>query len=231
MAELVALKLVGREDGDKQRALEAALTQIDRAFGKGLVMKLGDKGKSEHAFRLCHDLGDAEWLAPDPVVPDRIDQVLRPDQHHQLAQVHLGDQDAAVAPKDGLGVLRERVQMPEVGMRDGPAVGVQPLHRGADRAVRRAPAEDQQLAVLGQELPGDGEIKELTGRPLAEEKRGAERGQAVFAKLERLPMPSVAIVNGYAFGGGHLALILAAVFALSSAAAFAARRRDGSPRR
>jgi len=40
-----ALKLVGKEDGDKQRALEAALTQIDRAFGKGSVMKLGDKGK------------------------------------------------------------------------------------------------------------------------------------------------------------------------------------------
>jgi recombination protein RecA len=40
-----ALKLVAREDGDKQRALEAALSQIDRAFGKGSVMKLGDKGK------------------------------------------------------------------------------------------------------------------------------------------------------------------------------------------
>src|SRR6201997_5519547 len=40
-----ALKLVGRDDSDKQRALEAALTQIDRAFGKGSVMKLGDKGK------------------------------------------------------------------------------------------------------------------------------------------------------------------------------------------
>src|SRR5437868_3907228 len=45
MTQPVALKLVAREDGDKQRALEAALTQIDRAFGKGSVMKLGDKGK------------------------------------------------------------------------------------------------------------------------------------------------------------------------------------------
>jgi recombination protein RecA len=42
-----ALRLVGKEDGDKQRALEAALAQIDRAFGKGSVMKLGDKGKVE----------------------------------------------------------------------------------------------------------------------------------------------------------------------------------------
>jgi recombination protein RecA len=40
-----ALRLVGKEDGDKQRALEAALAQIDRAFGKGSVMKLGEKGK------------------------------------------------------------------------------------------------------------------------------------------------------------------------------------------
>src|SRR5215471_7865803 len=44
MTEAV-LKLVGREESDKQRALEAALAQIDRAFGKGSVMKLGDKGK------------------------------------------------------------------------------------------------------------------------------------------------------------------------------------------
>jgi recombination protein RecA len=45
MSQATALKLVGKEDGDKQRALEAALSQIDRAFGKGSVMKLGDKGK------------------------------------------------------------------------------------------------------------------------------------------------------------------------------------------
>src|SRR5579859_6861058 len=40
-----ALRLVAQSDSDKQRALEAALAQIDRAFGKGSVMKLGDKGK------------------------------------------------------------------------------------------------------------------------------------------------------------------------------------------
>ena len=44
MAESV-LRLVGQEDSNKQKALEAALAQIDRAFGKGSVMKLGDKGK------------------------------------------------------------------------------------------------------------------------------------------------------------------------------------------
>ena len=38
------LRLVGKDDQDKQRALEAALSQIDRASGKGSVMKRGDKG-------------------------------------------------------------------------------------------------------------------------------------------------------------------------------------------
>jgi len=45
MSNTAALRLVGRDEGDKQKALEAALAQIDRAFGKGSVMKLGEKGK------------------------------------------------------------------------------------------------------------------------------------------------------------------------------------------
>ena len=39
-----ALRVVGKEDnGERKRALEAALSQIDRAFGKGSVMKLGQR--------------------------------------------------------------------------------------------------------------------------------------------------------------------------------------------
>jgi recombination protein RecA len=45
VAQAAALKLVAKEDGDKQAALAAALAQIDRAFGKGSVMKLGHAGK------------------------------------------------------------------------------------------------------------------------------------------------------------------------------------------
>ncbi len=37
------LKVVGREDTDKSKALEAALGQIDRAFGKGSIMRLGQQ--------------------------------------------------------------------------------------------------------------------------------------------------------------------------------------------
>ena len=59
------------------------------------------------------------------------------------------------------------------------------------------------------------DIKELIGRPLIAQKHGAEFGQAVFAKLDRLPMPSVAIINGFAFGGG-LEHALACTFRLAT---------------
>src|SRR5438132_4360004 len=58
------------------------------------------------------------------------------------------------------------------------------------------------------------DVKELLGRSLPATRAGAAFGQAIFAKLDTLPIPSIALINGYAFGGG-LELALACTFRLA----------------
>jgi enoyl-CoA hydratase len=89
------------------------------------------------------------------------------------------------------------------------------LDRKLDEVAR---SDARALLIIGageKAFCAGADIKELTGRALAEQKRGAEAGQATFAKIERLPMPSVAIVNGYAFGGG-LEMALACTFRIAT---------------
>lgn len=62
------------------------------------------------------------------------------------------------------------------------------------------------------------DIKELQHRPLAAQRGGAELGQGIFAKLDRMRIPSIALVNGFAFGGGcELALACTLRLALPNA--------------
>jgi enoyl-CoA hydratase len=59
------------------------------------------------------------------------------------------------------------------------------------------------------------DIKEFRGRTLVAQKLGTELGQSTFAKLDTLPIASIAVINGYAFGGG-LELALACTFRLAT---------------
>lgn len=65
---------------------------------------------------------------------------------------------------------------------------------------------------------GGADIKEMSVASHAERLHFVRRGQELFAKLEQLRMPSVALINGLALGGG-LELALACTFRLAASTA------------
>jgi len=77
---------------------------------------------------------------------------------------------------------------------------------GLDEAVRRAEVERPRVVLL----TGAGERAFVAGADIAEMatmspdegRRFSETGNAVFRRLERLPMPTIAVIHGFALGGG-----------------------------
>ena len=117
----------------------------------------------------------------------------------RLLQRHLGG--------CGIAVLDEpRKPRPRPVVRPGRRrIGArQPLHKLLMRpgGVHRAP---EFWLVHG----------ELRQRELTSQRRGAQKGQSVFARLDALEIPSVAVVQGFALGGG-LELALACTFRIAT---------------
>ena len=101
------------------------------------------------------------------------------------------------------------------------ALSVEVLGELAEAFEQAAGSDARALLITGagdKAFCAGADIKELTGRSLMAQKLGAEYGQSVFANLDRLPMPSIAVINGFAFGGG-LELALACTFRLATAKA------------
>lgn len=69
----------------------------------------------------------------------------------------------------------------------------------------------------GKAFSAGADVKELMGKDADTQRSTARSGQAAFAKLDRLDIPSVAVINGVAFGGG-LELAMACTFRIATAA-------------
>ena len=54
MAELLSMS--DKKDDDRQKALESALSQIERQFGKGSIMKLGDENAIQEIENLIDEM-------------------------------------------------------------------------------------------------------------------------------------------------------------------------------
>jgi enoyl-CoA hydratase len=81
-----------------------------------------------------------------------------------------------------------------------------------DKSVARA------LIITGageKAFSAGADVMELRGRTMAQQQHSTVFGQAVLSKLETLNMPSLALINGYAFGGG-LELAMACTFRLAT---------------
>src|SRR3546814_17174172 len=91
-----ALRVVEKDTVDKKKALEAALGQIERAFGKGSIMKLGADQVVETEVISTGSLGLAIGLGIGGLPRGRVVEIYGPESPGQTT---LARQGAAQATK------------------------------------------------------------------------------------------------------------------------------------
>lgn len=84
-----------------------------------------------------------------------------------------------------------------------------------DEAAASAPRALVFTGAGGKAFCAGADIKELQDKVAGEQRDTARKGQLTFAKLDALPFPSVAVVQGVALGGG-LELAMACTFRIAS---------------
>ncbi len=98
------------------------------------------------------------------------------------------------------------------------ALSFQILRELKETLVQVQASEARGLIVTGEgekAFCAGADIPELIDRQLMSELKGAELGQSVFEAVAQLKIPSVAVIQGYAFGGG-LELALACNFRVAT---------------
>ena len=94
-----------------------------------------------------------------------VDQELAAQQQRQLAEVELGDQHPRGSARSTSPVFGgQRVEVTQVRLRDLVAGVAGASNRGRDRAVRRPPAEHEQLGIAGRVV--DLERRDARGDPV-----------------------------------------------------------------
>ena len=85
------------------------------------------------------------------------------------------------------------------------ALSVQVVKDIGEAIDKAAASNDRALLITGageKAFCAGADISEFMGRTVVEALEAAEFGQNTFAKLDNLRIPSLAVINGYALGGG-----------------------------